>query len=65
MKRYYSLWKSTWWLWALIFGGTLFLSQLNDLLFYVSLVYLPICVSVFLWFGLVRFDEHGNEIDMT
>lgn len=63
MKRYYSLWKSTWWLWTVIFGGSLYLSTLNDIMFCVSLVYLPICLVAFLWFGLVRFDEQGNEVD--
>ncbi|MCC9605640.1 hypothetical protein LOC68_21930 [Blastopirellula sp. JC732] len=65
MKRYYSLWKSTWWLWVLIFGGMFFLSRLNDILFYASMAYLPICLVTFLWFGLVRFDDHGNEVDAT
>ncbi|TWT39446.1 hypothetical protein [Blastopirellula retiformator] len=65
MKRYYSLWKSTWWLWMLIIGGAFYLSTLSNVLMCVSLVYLPICVVIFLWFGLVRYDDQGNPLDIV
>ena len=57
MKRFYALFKQTWWLW------TIYLVLNIGLIFFVSPVFLavlPMIVVVFIYFALVRYDDEGN-----
>ncbi|MCY2980683.1 MAG: hypothetical protein NTU79_18625 [Planctomycetota bacterium] len=57
MKRFYALFKQTWWLW------TIYLIVNIGLIFFVSPVFwavLPMIVVVFIYFALVRYDDEGN-----
>ena len=57
MKRFYALFKQTWWLW------TIYLTLHIGLIFFVSPVFLavlPMIVVVFIYFALVRYDDEGN-----
>ena len=57
MKRFYALFKQTWWLW------TIYLTLNIGLIFFVSPVFLavlPMIVVVFIYFELVRYDDEGN-----
>ena len=56
MDRYRALLRDTWWLWIVFagFGGVMSLISL------VFLLTFPISLATFLWFGFVRYDEHGN-----
>ncbi len=57
MKRFYALFKQTWWLW------TIYLILNIGLIFFVSPVFwavLPMIVVIFIYFALVRYDEEGN-----
>ncbi|MCF7959701.1 MAG: hypothetical protein K9M08_03070 [Pirellula sp.] len=57
MKRFYALFKQTWWLW------TIYLTLNIGLIFFVSPVFLavlPMIVVVFIYFALVRYDDEGN-----
>jgi uncharacterized membrane protein len=57
MKRFYALFKQTWWLW------TIYLTLNIGLNFFVSPVFLavlPMIVVVFIYFALVRYDDEGN-----
>lgn len=57
MKRFYALFKQTWWLW------TIYLTLNIGLIFFVSPVFLavlPMIFVVFIYFALVRYDDEGN-----
>ena len=57
MKRFYALFKQTWWLW------TIYLILNIGLIFFVSPVFwavLPMIVVIFIYFALVRYDDEGN-----
>ena len=57
MKRFYALFKQTWWLW------TIYLTLNIGLIFFVRPVFLavlPMIVVVFIYFALVRYDDEGN-----
>ncbi len=58
MLRFLGLLRDTWWLWIVLFtmgtGMTLFMS-------WIFVVTFPICLFSFVYFGLMRYDELGNE----
>ncbi len=57
MKRFYALFKQTWWLW------TLYLIVNVALIFLISPVFLavlPLILVIFIYFALVRYDDEGN-----
>ena len=57
MKRFYALFKQTWWLW------TIYLILNIGLILFVSPVFwavLPMIVVIFIYFALVRYDDEGN-----
>lgn len=57
MKRFYALFKQTWWLWSI------YLILNIGLIFFVSPVFwavLPMIVVIFIYFALVRYDDEGN-----
>jgi uncharacterized membrane protein len=57
MKRFYALFKQTWWLW------TIYLIVNIGLICFVSPVFwdvLPMIVVIFIYFALVRYDDEGN-----
>ena len=57
MKRFYALFKQTWWLW------TIYLLLNIGLIFFLSPVFwavLPMIVVIFIYFALVRYDDDGN-----
>ena len=59
MKRFAALWRDTWWLWTglVVFGITLAI-----LVEWVFLVALPISLAAFVYFGLMRYDNQGNQL---
>lgn len=57
MKRFYALFKQTWWLW------TIYLILNVTLIFFISPVFLavlPLILVIFIYFALVRYDDEGN-----
>lgn len=57
MKRFYALFKQTWWLW------TIYLILNVTLIFFISPVFLavlPLIFVIFIYFALVRYDDEGN-----
>jgi len=57
MKRFYALFKQTWWLW------TIYLILNIGLILFVSPVFwavLPMIVVIFIYFAWVRYDDEGN-----
>ena len=57
MKRFYALFKQTWWLW------TIYLILNIGLIIFVSPVFwavLPMIVVIFIYFAWVRYDDEGN-----
>jgi hypothetical protein len=59
MKRYRGLFRDTWWLWLLMVGAGVIAAQFSPV-FYSSI---PISFFSFLYFGFVRYDEDGNQIE--
>ena len=59
MKRFAALWRDTWWLWTglVVFGITLAI-----LVEWVFLVALPISLFAIVYFGLMRYDNQGNQL---
>jgi hypothetical protein len=60
MKRYRALFRDTWWLWLIIFGGGLLAGSLIHFSFLSAL---PIGVFTFFYFGLMRYDNEGNQVE--
>jgi len=60
MERFKALIKDTWWLWVGLVGFGFALGLLLDP---VLLISLPISLFAFIYFGLMRYDEHGNRIN--
>ena len=60
MKRYKALLKETWWLWGIIFAGGILAGALGHPSFYSAI---PIGLVVFFYFGLMRYDKHGNAVE--
>ncbi len=56
MDRYRALLRETWWLWIVLTAFAMLMSFIS----LVFLITLPISLITFLWFGFVRYDEHGN-----
>jgi uncharacterized membrane protein len=57
MKRFYALFKQTWWLW------TIYLILNVTLIFFISPIFLavlPLILVIFIYFALVRYDDEGN-----
>lgn len=57
MDRYRSLLRETWWLWIVL---TVFAGLMSLLVSPIFWLTVPISLITFLWFGFVRYDEHGN-----
>ena len=60
MKRYKALLKDTWWLWIVIFGVGIGVGSFVHPAFYSAI---PIGLFVFFYFGLMRYDKHGNAVE--
>ncbi len=60
MKRYIALLKETWWVWGLIFGSGIVAGMFGHPSFYSAI---PIGLFVFFYFGLMRYDKHGNPVE--
>lgn len=48
--------RETWWLWIVLTAFAMLMSFIS----LVFLITLPVSLITFLWFGFVRYDEHGN-----
>ncbi len=59
MKRYTALWRDTWWLWAGLVSLGVVLAIWVE---WVFLVALPISLFAFFYFGLMRYDDEGNQV---
>jgi hypothetical protein len=57
MQRFQGLFRDTWWLWlALAFLGIVLMALVS----FVFVVTFPISLFSFVYFALLRYDEHGN-----
>lgn len=58
MKRYQGLLRDTWWVWLIfVVGGCI-----TGIFLPIALVAIPISAFSFIYFGLMRYDKHGNLI---
>lgn len=56
MARFMALLRNTWWLWIAFLVSGASLSYFNPIFLFM----LPLCLTVFVWFAYVRYDENGN-----
>ena len=57
MKRYQGLMRDSWVAWVIIFLFGIVMGIANHPLFFSAI---PIGVFAFFYFGMMRYDEHGN-----
>ena len=58
MRRFTALLSDTWWVWIIILVFGIVLGILVHPLFYSAI---PIGMFSFVYFGIMRYDEDGNE----
>lgn len=61
VKRYQSLMRDSWWAWLTILAFGLIGGVLLSRIFLSAI---PIAVFAFVYFGMMRYDENGNEKEM-
>lgn len=61
LKRYKGLLRDTWWAWLTILAFGIIGGTLMSRIFYSAI---PIAVFAFVYFGMMRYDEHGNTKEM-
>lgn len=57
MKRFNNMFRETWWAWVILMGGGAIAGFLVSPIFFSAI---PISLFAFLYFALMRYDEHGN-----
>ncbi len=51
--------QDTWWLWLFLVGIGIILGIFVEWVFFISI---PISIFAFVYFGIMRYDEDGNQV---